>query len=149
MDSQKAILGVDCGHVIFHPLSGKEVEGALASLKRISESNRFDKIYIVSRAGIINRLWFPFRLSNLNFWTYTGIPERNLYFCWRNKDKAAICSRLGITHFVDDRLDVLNHLRNVVPNLYALNAAAQPMGSQEITTVQNWGELSSILIKKQ
>jgi hypothetical protein len=31
-------------------------------------------------------------------------------FCRQRHEKAAICRELGLTHFIDDRLEVLSHL---------------------------------------
>src|SRR6185312_12621556 len=97
-------LGVDCGNTIFDEWNGVLLPDAVETLKRIAESEHFDEIYIVSKANVVARMWFRVRFYSLNFWDTTGIPRKNLYFCRRYKDKAAICEALQITHFIDDRL---------------------------------------------
>jgi hypothetical protein len=48
----------------------------------------------------------------------TGIPRANIRFCLQRPEKAIHCADLGITHFVDDKLDVHRALRDVVPHRY-------------------------------
>ncbi|MCE7005077.1 hypothetical protein LWC34_19920 [Kibdelosporangium philippinense] len=129
-------LGVDFGRVIndgaSHPggddtvfLSGTvddamqtpAMPGAFETLARLTEL--FDgKVWIVSKAGerieTRTRQW----LDHNGFWSATGIPAANARFCRKRPDKAVHCKRLGITHFIDDRQDVLRHLRDVVEHLY-------------------------------
>ncbi|MFC0115730.1 hypothetical protein [Kibdelosporangium aridum] len=129
-------LGVDFGRVIndgaSHPggddtvfLSGTfedamrtpAMPGAFETLARLTEL--FDgKVWIVSKAGerIENRTrqWLDYN----GFWTATGISPANARFCRKRPEKAVHCKRLGITHFIDDRQDVLRHLRDTVEHLY-------------------------------
>jgi hypothetical protein len=37
----------------------------------------------------------------------------NVRFCLRRQDKAPICKKYGITHFIDDRLEILSYLTDV------------------------------------
>ena len=46
------------------------------------------------------------------------MPPDNLQFCLERAQKAEICRDLGLTHFIDDRADVLEHLEPVVPHRY-------------------------------
>lgn len=78
------------------------------------------------------------------------MPKNNLYFCWRNKDKASLCKTLEITHFVDDSIDVLRHLR-IVKYRYALNPKKKevnryPETIKSITIVKSWEELLPLLL---
>lgn len=87
---------------------------AIAELVAITDGNT----WIVSKASSVtqaaNRLW----LGQTGFYQRTGFPAGNIWFCERRADKAGICRNLSICHFVDDQLEVLNHLREIVPNLY-------------------------------
>jgi hypothetical protein len=128
------ILGVDIGGVITgstggvtgedtffgsRPMDAPEIPGAIDALRDLTE--RFDyRVWLVSKAGPrvsrISRAW----LEHVGFWARTGIVRGNLEFVGERHEKAPVCERLGVTHFVDDRLDVLEHLRPVVPRLYWL-----------------------------
>ncbi len=137
------VLGVDCGDVILNVWSGP-IPDAMDSLRAIVQSGRFEKVYIVSKAHPITRIIYLAWLSHLDFWNYTGIARRDLYFCLRHKDKAPICEKLGITHFVDDRFEVLSHLKTV-PYRYAL-APTKPHPFKDAIVVHSWKELLPLLL---
>ncbi len=148
----KDILGIDCGEVILYSLSGKPVPGAFDNIKRVVESGRFAKICVVSKVTPLLRFTFVWRLWYLNFWKYTGVPRKNLFFCSEHEDKAEICEQLGITHFVDDRLRVLDCLKTV-NNRYALNPDLSGRqlrkyadAAREATIVDSWQELLPLLV---
>src|SRR3989344_4233084 len=99
-----SILGIDCGDVIFYTGSGALLPDVIETLQSIVRSQRFDKIYIISRVNPFTKVLFLFRLWRRNFWTRTGISREHIYFCPGFQNKSAIAESLGITHFVDDRL---------------------------------------------
>lgn len=139
------ILGVDCGDVIFYTWRWTSVPGALNALRDIVSSKKFGAVYVISKVNPISRIIFLARLQYLDFWRHTGIPRENLYFCRRHEDKAPICARLGVTHFIDDRLDVLHHMKTV-PYRYAFGPIRKnelkkhPDSAQHgITFIRSWG----------
>ena len=79
-----------------------------------------------------------------NFFEQTGMDPTHLYFCLIREGKAPIAKELGITHFVDDRLDVLGCLADVgVDNLYLFNTNLPKIRSALVETpgvsvVQSW-----------
>lgn len=146
-------LGVDCGNVIFHEWTGKPLPGSLETLRKIAASGEFDEIHVVSKANTLARAFFRLRLRSLDFWDHTGIPRENLHFCRRHKSKAPICKKLGITHFVDDRIHVLSYI-DPKSDRYALNpklkrdSKRHPETVESVTTVHSWEELEKILLPK-
>ena len=150
-------LGVDFGRVIndgsSHPsgddtsfLTGSEetmlatpaMEGAFGSLKQLTKLFH-GRIWIVSKAGpriqANTELW----LAHHGFFTTTLIPTYRLRFVRRRTDKAAVCTELGISHFVDDRAEVLKALIGIVPNLFLFGAQNGPVLDQAIA-VPTWSE---------
>lgn len=92
-------------------------EGAMEAVKvLVEEFSR--EVWIISKCGpsVQNKTlgW----LDHHAFFHQTGLKEENVRFCRARHEKAPICRTLGITHFVDDRLDVLEPMIGVVPNLY-------------------------------
>ena len=144
-------LGVDCGNTIFREWNGMLLPGSLDTLQKISASGTFDEIHVVSKANRLVSVLFRLRLRSLDFWEQTGIPRKNLHFCKRHKDKAAICKKIGITDFVDDRLHVLSHL-DLEGERYALNPTRKrefkkfPKTAEDVTIVASWKELESLLL---
>jgi hypothetical protein len=74
------------------------------------------RVWIISKASeeteCKTRAW----LDHHDFSTRTGLPADNVEFCRRRADNAPICQRLGITHMIDDRPDVHEAIRAIVPN---------------------------------
>jgi hypothetical protein len=142
-------LGVDCAQVILYPFVGI-VPGSFESLAEVVRSGQFENVYIVSRASLITRTYFLFRLSRSGFWEKTGIPRKNIRFCLKNREKVGICKQLGVTHFIDDRPQVLAPMQDL-ERRFAFNPkpreekkySAVLAGS---TIVRSWKELKPLLL---
>ena len=155
-------LGIDIGRVIIardaNPskvdtsFMGSDMEGvlrtppvhgafeAISRLVRAFES----RVWLVSKANPSTeektRAW----LTHQGFFERTGVPTENLRFCRRRSEKADHCRELGITHFIDDRIEVLQALRGIVPHLYLFECADSL--SEVFQRVRGWREtLDSIL----
>jgi hypothetical protein len=120
-------LGVDVGGVIIQRVSndadtsffsGKylstpPVAGCIDALRALVESPFGKNVYIVSKCGPEverrTREW----LEHHRIYRETGIQRDQVHFTLTRAGKAPICELLGITHFIDDRLDVLQHLTSV------------------------------------
>jgi hypothetical protein len=135
MNTRDIRLGVDIGRVIIgggtvpgssdtqffsgdtaRMLATPAVPGAFETLARLVP--RFQQVWLISKCGERvqrhTRLW----LDHHDFAARTGIPRAHLRFCLRRPDKAVHCGELGITHFIDDKLDVHQALRGVVAHRY-------------------------------
>jgi hypothetical protein len=151
-DKSKApVLGVDIGRVIIEGdgpdtsfIGGSDADamrapataGAFESLRRLSRL--FDRrVWLVSKCGPRiqerTRKW----LDRHRFFQETGIPYGQLRFCRQRKEKAPICLDLGVTLFVDDRLDVLDAMAGVVPYHFQFGASSAP---PSIVPVRTWEE---------
>lgn len=76
------------------------------------------RVWLVSKAGPrIQGLTLEW-LRYSAFYEQTGVAPTHVRFCRKRPEKRNIAIELRLTHFVDDRLDVLQHLRGVVPHLY-------------------------------
>jgi len=161
-------LGVDFGGVIldFVPhihtslsfdgpryLETPPVAGAIDSLRELNETKFANSIFIVSRYGpeddgsvrVIE--W----LHCHNFFNRTGIPEEHFHSCAEWHEKLPIAKELKLTHFVDDRSEVLKYMIEEIPNLYlfqALEEKEQFLEVQKRTIfVDSWKKLTNILLK--
>lgn len=128
------VLGVDVGGVIIQRtgdadddtfftddfLSAPMVEGAFDTLRELAHGRFAGRVYIVSKCGEWvedkTRRW----LAHHRFEERTGIPDAHLHFTRTRQGKEPICDRLDVTHFVDDRLDVLGLLTTVPHRLLFL-----------------------------
>jgi hypothetical protein len=93
-------------------LETPEVSGAFAALAHLARLVN-GRVYLVSKCGPSTEQRTREWLAHRRFTDVTGIPEDHALFCRERRDKAPICSQLGVTHFVDDRLEVLGYLVEV------------------------------------
>jgi len=82
----------------------------LNAVKKIVELFGSDNVFIISKARKKMADASLTMLYSRNFFEYTGLLEENVYFCKERIQKKPIAESLGITHFVDDRWSVLEHL---------------------------------------
>lgn len=75
-------------------------------------------VWIVSKAGPGMQERTLGWMDAVDFHTRTGLARDHVHFCRERSEKKPICSELGITHFVDDRIHIMQILRGSVPNLY-------------------------------
>jgi hypothetical protein len=124
-------LGVDVGGVIVdrvaeaedtsffgsRPLETPAVAGVFEALALLTADPFAGRVHVVSKAGPAvearTRAW----LAHHCFFDRTGIAPGNVHFVRERADKAPVCTEIGITHFVDDLLEVLVHL-TTVPHRY-------------------------------
>ena len=160
----KKVLGIDIGGVILDfalsfKSGGVSDEGFMAtpvvvdSIESIAELNKGvfkDNIYLVSKysndgpEGI--RKW----LHSQKFYERTGIPESHLYQCRERDGKAPIVKELGVTHFIDDRAEVMSHFADFVPNLYHFQSKLENRDEYSakipnLIFVNSWKELMPML----
>jgi hypothetical protein len=130
-----ARLGVDVGRVLVGASTdGSEPDTSFLTAKdedaiRIPpEPHAFDvvrdamertdgHVHVVSKCGRriqrLTRLW----LEHQGFFAHTSVPVDHVHFVVKRPEKSLVAGQLGLTHFVDDRLDVLEPMRGVVPSL--------------------------------
>ncbi len=148
MVKRASILGIDVGGVIIDAANDKHdtsmfgknyleatpVPGAFEAIALLRD--RFlGELVIVSKAGPEMQKKTVHWLCHHRFWHAIGMSMRteddiskvytdyNLFFCRERKDKAPICKRLNVTHFIDDKIEVLGHLQGVVKERYLFGAA--------------------------
>lgn len=130
-DPLKPALGVDIGGVLIRPahdsgdtsffssgyLDTPMVEGAFDAVAELNAGAFAERVYLVSKAksGTARKTieW----LAHHDFHGRTGIPLERVRFCEERAEKAIIAKRLGLTAFIDDRLDVLHHLEHVATRI--------------------------------
>ena len=132
----EARLGIDIGKVIIngpaHPEGGDtafftgdeavmlatpEMAGAFEAIGRLVPLFG-GRVWLVSKCGPRVQQRSLEWLAHHRFWERTGVAEGNVRFCLRRPDKAIHCAELGITHFVDDKPDVIAAITPVVPHRY-------------------------------
>jgi hypothetical protein len=120
-----AVLGLDVGGVLVDriaenadtslfgmlPMDTPMVPGALEAVVQLAGVFEY-RLVVVSKAGPriadLTRRW----LVEVGFFE-SAIDPNSVHFVRRREDKAPVCAELAVTHFVDDRIDVLQYLDSV------------------------------------
>lgn len=93
-------------------LNALPVPGVFEAIKSLAEGPFRDTVWIVSKCGENierrTREW----LRHKDF--QSVVPEEKWRFCRERSEKAPIAKDLGLTHFVDDKLEVLHHMHKIV-----------------------------------
>lgn len=161
----KAVLGIDIGRVIIGAadpsgkadtsfLSGSDEaalstpasEGAFSAIAELTRAFE-GRVWLVSKCGPriqrLTRRW----LQRQSFYERTGVRPDRVRFCLKRPEKRDHCAAIGATHFIDDRLDVLEHLAGLVPRLYwfgyQLGASEAPAWTQP---VRDWSEARRLVL---
>ncbi|MGZ3438222.1 MAG: hypothetical protein ACXVDD_01835 [Polyangia bacterium] len=111
---------------------------AVAELVRLFEAN----VWLVSKAGpriqARTRRW----LDERGFFDATSLPREHLRFCRERREKAFHASALNLTHFIDDRFDVLRHLEGIVAHRFLFGPQRRPHPPEPtLTHVRDWRAL--------
>lgn len=148
-------LGIDVGRVLISPSDADQADTSFigGSLADALSTPPFDgmfevvprlvarfegEVWIVSKCGpaVQNKtlLWF----EHHRFFERTGISPDRVRFCLKRPEKARHCQELQITHFIDDRSDVLHAMAGVVPNRYLFGPQREvvPVGMLHVPTWQ-------------
>ncbi len=160
---EHARIGIDIGRVVICPTD--EIKGADTSFLSASPEQAMrippapgaerlirtlvehtgGNVWYVSKAGPriqnLTQAWF----RHNHFHDRTGIPPARLRFCLKRHEKRGIAQQLRLTHFVDDRLDVLEPMRGLVPHLY-LFGIQKHRAPRWAIPVRNWQELGELLL---
>jgi hypothetical protein len=166
MKEIRPVIGIDIGGVIidrtndaadtsfFGPnyLASIAMPGAFDIIGKLARE-RF-KVYLVSKCGPQTEAKTKQWLKHNGFYEATGVLPIDVRFCRERKDKAQICRKLGITHFVDDRLEVLWHMKETVCNLYLLASVPSEVRKfahalPYVLPVKSWEELGHILLHQE
>ncbi len=157
-------IGIDIGRVIMAPVKGGRADtsflrGDMAQAMRMPPSPGAlegvrdlvaafaGQAWLISKAGPTVQAktmkWF----DHWDFYATTGLPKDRVRFCLRRWQKAEHCREVKITHFIDDRLDVLEHLRDLVPRLYLFGEQPGHDGSPDwVTPVLDWRQTTAAIL---
>lgn len=120
-------LGIDIGGVIMDRANDKSDTsffsqnylqttcnpGMFEAVKELVDIFGADNVWIVSKAGARTQARSLEWLAHHDFYKRTGFKFGNVKFCLERHEKAPICITLGITHFIDDKIEVMGYLESV------------------------------------
>jgi hypothetical protein len=163
--TERSRLGIDIGRVLMCPVQDDgrpdtsfltaadgealEVPAAPGMFEVVPRLVRAfgGRVWLVSKAGArieqLTRRWF----TRHEFFARTGLTEAQVRFCRKREDKRVHAADLGLTHFIDDRTDVLEHLRGLVPRLglFGVQPAAPP---EWVVPIADWASVGCVLSRE-
>lgn len=121
------VLGIDVGGVIIGRGDDKNdtsffsdsflktpaMDGAFEAIRKLTDDFGQSHVFIVSKCGEKVQKKTLQWLKHHDFFRTTGMREDHVKFCLERAGKAPICERYEVTHFIDDRLEVLGQLTTV------------------------------------
>lgn len=152
--NRKIALGIDIGRVIINGDNKSkndtsfiqentmekivETPAMAGCFKAIEELvNIFEKrVWLVSKAYPNTQRKTIAWLEANKFFERTGINPDNLVFCLERPQKAEYCREFSLTHFIDDRLDVLNYVSSEANQCFLFG---QQKGDVKIPSWVQWG----------
>lgn len=158
MDNTQAnqvALGVDFGDVIIQlqPTAGisfydhtylscPQLPGAMAALTKLRKKF-LEKIYIISKCAPYEEIKILNWLEARSFFAITGIHKNHVIFCRQREEKAVIAQQINLTHFIDDKIDVLQHM-NTVTHLYLMQNYGS-INNTRILPVASWDQAVTLI----
>ena len=140
------VLGVDIGGVIKSgSFPGGEVPRSFESIKELKENGFFTKIFVVSRCFYSLRTDLLHWLEEHCFWERSGLTPDDIHFCCLTYQKKEISQKLGLTHFLDDRLNVLGSLKGVVRERFFFHQIYMLNLPDGIRQVFSWADFLRLL----
>ncbi len=159
----RPIVGIDIGGVIIsrsndnadtsffgsNYLQSAAVDDAFNSIARFAQAGC--EVHLVSKCGANTERKTKEWLAYHDFFGITSVGESDVHFCRERKDKAVICRNLGVTHFVDDRLEVLSYLDSV-KYLYLFNSVEAEVQKHSrhlarVTRAESWSDLAAMILE--
>ncbi len=159
-------IGIDIGRVIMAPVVGGRADTSFLSgglekaLGTPPSPGAFEGVrslvsafagraWLISKAGPKVQQKTKQWLRHWHFYDETGLPRTHLRFCLQRSQKSLHCRQLRLTHFIDDRLDVLEHLRGLVPDLYLFGEQPDLDGIPDwVTPVADWRETTEAVLER-
>lgn len=146
-------IGIDIGRTIVDTDNPDKppFPEAIRVIRRLVDFYGDKNVFIVSKVTDAQKLRALRWIRRTRFHEETDMREENVEFCLERHEKAPICQRLGVTAFIDDRVDVLSHMRGIVSHriLFRANHASPKdgqMGSGGVIRASSWKQIEEIFL---
>ena len=130
------------------------LDGAVEVIDRTVHALKPENAFIISKCGPNMQERTLEFFDEHDFYGNTGFKRGHVLFCLNRADKAPIAADLGLTHFVDDRLDILQSLVTVDTRMLFRRQEKEPVnpkllgsGDKAIRIAHNWDDVWDILVE--
>lgn len=111
-----AVLAVDIGGPIIRQRA-VPTEYAAEAIRQVVTERFGARVHLISQCDEETERRRLDWLETHYFYSRAYVKRDHVHFCRELWEKAEICSRLGATHFVENRIGAMIHIRSV-PNLF-------------------------------
>lgn len=151
MKLKDIVLGIDLGNTIHwaDPVTRERVPmpDSFRVIKDLVE--KVQSVYIVSRVSDEQSMraykWF----QKFEFFEKTGLTPNKVFFCYERWDKGPICNRLNVTHFIDDRPEVMRYITIPLSRKLLMNPVEKDVieqGQQYCNIVKSWLDVEQFFL---
>jgi len=102
----KEILGIDLGNTIIKHRS--PMPDAFRVIRRLIDERFGNNVHIVSRVSPEQEIRARAFVTGEHFQKELAIPLNRVHFCGERHEKGPICKQINVTHFIDDRPEVMS-----------------------------------------
>ena len=161
------VLAIDLGNVIIdhksfgttpeYVLSGDyraipEVPDSISVISQLAHGPFHSRVHVMYNASTVANEKIQEWLRHHEFSSRTGISSEKIHRSEHGRDKSALCLCHNVTHFIDDRLEVLGMLVKTVNNLFLLNAHEEEVSAFRrhlpyVIKLSTWLEIERALNK--
>lgn len=147
----REVLGIDIGHTIYDNPRKQPFLDAFRVIRRLTRE-RFgsQNVHVVSRVTPEQEIRARAFIEGREFQMEAGIPIQQAHFCAERHEKAPICVRLGITHFIDDRPGVLIHMPSTITKILfnptERDVIEFAVHLPDMIQIQDWKEIENIFL---
>jgi hypothetical protein len=127
---------------------------AVSSLQKLNSEVFKNDVYVVYNATNVADSKIMTWLTHNNFFEMTGIDPTKIIRSESGRNKRPFCVKNKITHFIDDRLEVLTGLVGTVPNLYLLGGQPKEIelfkeSLKNVYVAPDWKHILNLLINQR
>jgi hypothetical protein len=154
------VLAVDIGGPIMRVKGGSvplayryanQTPGAFDGLRILAARKFGARIHLISQCDTFVQAAKMEWMAERRFGSETGIASERIHFVREKSGKAEVCAQYGVTHFVEDRPEIMSYAL-AVPNLYLFSPDAGEMASfpevvARATVVFDWTRLVQALLQ--
>jgi hypothetical protein len=141
--------GSDLGSTIVNTATRRAYPDVFRVLKNLVKRLGPAELFIISRVNEVQKVRAESWIANDGLFEMTGMLPENLFWCAERHEKGPIAEKLGLTHFVDDRPEVLIHMP-LVPHRILFNPRQEEVDQFRgrlggISIVSSWLEIEAML----
>ncbi len=130
------------------------VKDVLFFLAKLNAERFKNNVYVIYNATGVADSKIDSWLDCNDFCEITKIERNRIIRSKGGRNKTGFCIEKGISHFIDDRLEVLSYLFNVVPNLFLFRGQNREIKKfkfclSNVKRLENWSDLYTLLNDSQ